>query len=165
MGCRNPWRMSVDQATGFVYWGEVGPDAGGDGPRGYDEINQARRAGNFGWPYFVGNNQAYFDYDYETMKVGTVFDVNAPINESPNNTGEKLLPPAQPALVWYPGAASNEFPELGSVDERPARGRSITSRTISSPRPSSRRDSTACCSSMNGVVTGSNSSISMTTFR
>ena len=31
MGCRNPWRMSVDQATGIVYWGEVGPDAGGDG--------------------------------------------------------------------------------------------------------------------------------------
>ena len=42
MGCRNPWRLSIDRATGFVYWGEVGPDAGGDGPRGprgYDEIN------------------------------------------------------------------------------------------------------------------------------
>ena len=116
MGCRNPWRMSVDQATGFVYWGEVGPDAGSDGPRGprgYDEINQARRAGNFGWPYFVGNNFAYYDYDYEAGKVGALFDVNAPINESPNNTGEKLLPPAQPALIWYPGAASKEFPELG----------------------------------------------------
>ena len=117
MGCRNPWRMSVDPATGFVYWGEVGPDAGSDGPRGprgYDEINQARRAGNFGWPYFVGNNQAYFDYDFETGKVGTLFDVQAPINESPNNTGQKLLPPAQPALIWYPSAASNEFPELAS---------------------------------------------------
>ncbi|RYD61537.1 MAG: glycosyl hydrolase, partial [Verrucomicrobiaceae bacterium] len=27
MGCRNPWRMSVDSKTGYVYWGEVGPDA------------------------------------------------------------------------------------------------------------------------------------------
>jgi cytochrome c len=117
MGCRNPWRMSVDMATGFVYWGEVGPDAGGDGPRGprgYDEINQARRAGNFGWPYFVGNNFAYFDHDYETGKVGAMFDVNAPMNESPNNTGETRLPPAQPALIWYPSGASQEFPELAS---------------------------------------------------
>ena len=27
MGCRNPWRMTVDSKSGFVYWGEVGPDA------------------------------------------------------------------------------------------------------------------------------------------
>ena len=25
MGMRNPWRVSVDSRTGFVYWGEVGP--------------------------------------------------------------------------------------------------------------------------------------------
>jgi hypothetical protein len=31
MGCRNPWRMNVDQTTGIVYWGDVGPDAGGEG--------------------------------------------------------------------------------------------------------------------------------------
>lgn len=116
MGCRNPWRMNVDSATGFVYWGDVGPDAGGDnprGPRGYDEINQARRAGNFGWPYFVGNNFAYADVDFATGTIGPKFDANAPVNESPNNTGEKLLPPAEPALIYYPGAASAEFPELG----------------------------------------------------
>src|SRR6185295_16289890 len=55
MGCRNPWRINVDEKTGIVYWGEVGPDAGGDGPRGprgYDEINQAKGPGNFGWPFF-----------------------------------------------------------------------------------------------------------------
>ena len=83
MGCRNPWRMSVDQATGIVYWGEVGPDAGGDGPRGprgYDEINQARRAGNFGWPYFIGNNFAYHDYDYATKTAGAAFDPARPRN-------------------------------------------------------------------------------------
>jgi len=116
MGCRNPWRMNVDAKTGYVYWGEVGPDAGGDGPRGprgYDEINQARRAGNFGWPYFVGNNQAYSDVDFATGTIGLKFDPQAPVNESPNNTGEKRLPPAQPALIYYPGASSPEFPELG----------------------------------------------------
>ncbi|MDO8629917.1 MAG: PQQ-dependent sugar dehydrogenase, partial [Phycisphaerales bacterium] len=97
MGCRNPWRMSVDQRTGIVYWGEVGPDAGGDGPRGprgYDEINQARKAGNFGWPHFVGNNFAYADFDFATKRLGAKYDARAPINSSPNNTGALVLPPA-----------------------------------------------------------------------
>jgi cytochrome c len=29
MGCRNPFRISIDQRNGYLYWGEVGPDAGG----------------------------------------------------------------------------------------------------------------------------------------
>ena len=49
MGNRNPYRISVDQKNSFLYWGEVGPDSNIDslqsrGPRGYDEINQARKA-------------------------------------------------------------------------------------------------------------------------
>ena len=64
MGNRNPYRISVDKKNGFLYWGEVGPDANNDsletrGPRGYDEVNQARKAGYFGWPLFVGNNYPY----------------------------------------------------------------------------------------------------------
>ena len=116
MGCRNPWRMSVDQATGIVYWGEVGPDAGGDGPRGargYDEINQAKKAGNFGWPYFVGNNFPYHHYDYATHKIGALFDPAHPRNESVNNTGAKDLPPATPAFIYYPYGASEQFPVVG----------------------------------------------------
>ena len=27
MGNRNPFRISIDQKTGYLYWGEVGPDA------------------------------------------------------------------------------------------------------------------------------------------
>jgi cytochrome c len=117
MGCRNPWRMTVDQKTGFVYWGDVGPDAGGDGPRGsrgYDEINQARRAGNFGWPYFVGNNFPYADYDFATKTIGPLYDPGRPTNASPNNTGLKILPPAQPAFIYWPYGVSEEFPMLGS---------------------------------------------------
>ena len=115
MGCRNPWRMSVDQKTGFVYWGEVGPDAGGDGkrgPRGYDEINQAKKSGNFGWPYFIGKNFAYPDFDYATKTVGKLFDPAHPINEGPNNTGLRDLPPATPAFLFWPYGAS-EFGEGG----------------------------------------------------
>jgi len=117
MGCRNPWRMSVDERTGFVYWGEVGPDAGGDterGPRGYDELNQAKAAGNFGWPYFVGNNFAYAEHDFASSENGPRYDPLQPINNSPNNTGRKVLPPAQPALIYWPYGASTEFPILGS---------------------------------------------------
>lgn len=116
MGCRNPYRISVDPATSILYWGEIGPDAGTDspqGPRGYDEFNQAKKAGNYGWPYFVGNNKPYFEYDFETKKIGSLFDPNAPVNNSPYNTGMKNLPPAQKAMIWYPYNLSSEFPALG----------------------------------------------------
>ncbi len=117
MGCRNPWRISLDQRSGFLYWGDVGPDAGGNndrGPRGYDEVNQARAAGNFGWPYFIGNNFAYSMIDFETGKIGPPQDPSQPINESINNTGSRQLPPAQPAMIYYPSATSPDFPEVGS---------------------------------------------------
>ena len=117
MGCRNPYRISVDMETSILYWGEVGPDAGEDskhGPRGYDEFNQARKAGNFGWPYFVGNNKAYNDSDFATKAIGALYDANAPVNVSPNNTGIQKLPPATPAMIWYPYANSAEFPMLGN---------------------------------------------------
>jgi len=114
MGCRNPYRISVDSRTGYLYWGEVGPDAGDSdslrGPRGYDEVNQAKKAGFFGWPYFVGNNYSYARYDFATKKVLKKWDPNAPVNESPNNTGKRELPPATPAFIWYPYAKSEEFP-------------------------------------------------------
>lgn len=119
MGNRNPYRISVDRKTGFLYWGEVGPDAADDsldtrGPRGYDELNQARKAGFFGWPLFVGNNQPYREYDYSNGRSGEPFDPKMPINDSRNNTGLRELPPATPAMIWYPYAVSAEFPELGT---------------------------------------------------
>src|SRR3989449_5806204 len=106
MGCRNPFRMAVDEATGWLYWGEVGPDAQSDvssrGPKGYDEWDQARSAGNYGWPYFVANNKAYIDYDFATGTSGAAFNPSAPVNNSPNNTGITNLPAARPAWIWYP---------------------------------------------------------------
>jgi cytochrome c len=119
MGNRNPYRISVDKKNGFLYWGEVGPDANDDslathGPRGYDEVNQARKAGNFGYPYFVGDNYPYREYNYATGAAGDAFDPTHVVNNSRNNTGLKVLPNAQPAFIWYPYAASPQFPELGS---------------------------------------------------
>ena len=116
MGCRNPYRISVDPATSIVYWGEIGPDSGTDGeqgPRGYDEFNQAKKPGNYGWPFFVGDSKPYHQYDFATKAVGSLFDPNAPVNNSPNNTGAKQLPPTTKAMVWYPYNKSDEFPDLG----------------------------------------------------
>ncbi|MGB3467870.1 MAG: PQQ-dependent sugar dehydrogenase [Cyclobacteriaceae bacterium] len=117
MGCRNPYRIAVDQKRNWLFWGEVGPDAGSDkegrGPKGHDEINLAREAGNYGWPYFVGDNKAYNRYNFQTKRSGPLFDKNAPQNRSVNNTGLELLPPAQSALIWYPYGYSSEFPMLG----------------------------------------------------
>ncbi|HKP32417.1 MAG TPA: PQQ-dependent sugar dehydrogenase, partial [Chitinophagaceae bacterium] len=119
MGNRNPYRISVDKKTGFLYWGEVGPDAGSDsldtrGPKGYDELNQARNAGYFGWPLFVGNNYPYRQYDYASGKSGAAYDPQKPVNNSRNNTGITDLPAVQPAFIWYPYDNSKEFPQLGN---------------------------------------------------
>lgn len=117
MGDRNPWRVSVDSKTGYLYWGEVGPDASVDsvwGPRGYDEFNQAKKAGYFGWPYFIGDNKPYVKYDYAKNTYGETFNPDHPVNNSPNNTGLRELPPAQKAFIWYPYGTSDSFPLLGS---------------------------------------------------
>ena len=119
MGHRNPYRISVDPKKGYVYWGDVGPDARIDsmetrGPRGYDEMNQAREAGNFGWPLFVADNKPYRSYDYATGESGDAFDPEKPINDSKNNTGLRELPKAMPAYGFYPYVASQEFPQTGT---------------------------------------------------
>lgn len=118
MGCRNPFRISVDKPTGTLYWGDVGPDAQGPnpdrGPAGFDEINRTTTAGNFGWPFFMADNKPYRARDFQAKTNGAAFDVNRPANLSPNNTGLKELPPAQPAWMAYPYAPSTRFPEVGS---------------------------------------------------
>lgn len=113
MGTRNPYRISVDQHTGYLYWGDVGPDASNDdpkrGPRGYDEVNQARKAGYFGYPLFIADNKPYIAFNFADSTSGKPFDPAAPVNDSPHNTGLKKLPPAQPAYIYYPYADSPDF--------------------------------------------------------
>ncbi|OZI05148.1 PKD domain-containing protein, partial [Siphonobacter sp. BAB-5385] len=116
MGCRNPFRVSVDPKNSFVYWGDVGPDTqvpAEEGTMSYDEINQARKPGFFGYPYFLGNNEAFPKYDFATKKEGPKQDPAHPVNRSPNNTGVKELPPAQPAMIWYGKGPSKRWPMVG----------------------------------------------------
>lgn len=129
MGCRNPFRISIDKKNGYLYWGDVGPDAKefkeSRGPAGMDEVNQARQAGNFGWPYFIGENKAYWIRDFK-LSTNTVFkakfDPAKPSNRSPNNTGLKRLPPAQPAMIFYPHGPSAKFPVVNGDGGRTAMG-------------------------------------------
>jgi cytochrome c len=117
MGCRNPFRLSVDPKTDWLYFGDVGPNVEretGISPEGYDEINQAPRAGNYGWPFCTGPNAPFTQYDFATKKVGPRWDLTNLVNPSQNNTGIKKLPSPIPALIWYATGPSKEFPELGS---------------------------------------------------
>ena len=113
MGHRNPFRIQVDAETGWLYNGEVGPDAGGEnanrGPRGYDELNQIREAGNLGWPYCIADNKAYSNWDFGTQTQSGFFNCSGtggvndgPLNDSAWNTGKPNTPPTTGALLWWP---------------------------------------------------------------
>lgn len=130
MGFRNPFRFSIDDATGWLYVGEYGPDAAAAsesrGPGGLVEVNQIREAGNYGWPYCTGPNLAYRDYDFATGASGPAFDCAAPVNESPRNTGLRELPPAQHPWIWYDGGTvhynGKSTDEFGNGGEAPMGG-------------------------------------------
>lgn len=117
MGFRNPFRFNVDKATGVVYLADYGPDAGSAnplrGPENTVEYNRITKAGYFGWPYCIGNNTPYTEYDFATGKSGKTFDCAHPVNDAPLNTGQQHLPPAQPAWIWNHYAGNPQFPQLG----------------------------------------------------
>jgi cytochrome c len=123
MGTRNAFRLTVDNPTGWVIWGEVGPDANADvanrGRMGHDELNLAVKPGFFGWPYCNGNQFAYNNVDYSgaTGVPGAKFDCALPVNNSPNNTGVSKLPPSQAPVAWYAGNNRTDFKNLGDGAE------------------------------------------------
>ncbi|MDI3403996.1 ThuA domain-containing protein [Streptomyces cavernicola] len=126
MGMRNPFRITTDPLSGALLVADYGPDARtadpDRGPEGTVEYNRITKAGNYGWPYCIGNNTPFNDYDFATKTSGEKFDCAKPVNDSPNNTGLNELPPVQPALVWYAYSASAEFPELGTGGGGPMSG-------------------------------------------
>jgi PKD repeat protein/glucose/arabinose dehydrogenase/type 1 glutamine amidotransferase len=132
MGLRNPSRLSIDPKTDIPYSGWVGPDAGSPnrelGPSTYETLSQIDHAGNYGWPYCMGNKQAYRDRvpgntPRTTPADGYVpggpasggtegwYDCDNLHNDSPNNTGLTVLPhetgtgmdagKVRPVNIWY----------------------------------------------------------------
>lgn len=117
MGLRNPFRYSIDRFN-RVWLGDVGPDAALDdplrGPRGYDELNRIATAGNYGWPYCLGPNLPFVDYDFATMRSAAPYSCANPINDSPHNGGLRRLPPARPSVLHYEAeAAPVQWPAIG----------------------------------------------------
>lgn len=122
MGNRNPFRISVDPKTRYLYWGEVGPDAGSPdpkrGPAGFDEVNQARKAGFFGWPYFVADNKPYVKIDFvdrqKWVDAKTAYDAakKAATNGAPVTVPK---PPAWPANDFMPVLFDAQKPVNRSV--------------------------------------------------
>lgn len=96
MGHRNPYTISVDDVTGWLAWGDVGPDGVGT----TEEYNLVSHPGFMGWPYFVGAIENP-NYVFKLAK-----DPAAPMNTSANNTGVQKLPPAQAAIYGYSQSAA-----------------------------------------------------------
>ncbi|MDQ7803533.1 PQQ-dependent sugar dehydrogenase [Amycolatopsis sp. A133] len=118
MGERNPFRMGLDPKTGYPLVANYGPDAGSAnpnrGPQNTVEWDVVSKPGNAGWPYCIGPNLPYNQYNFATGASGAKFDcAGGPTNSSPNNTGLTKLPPAIPAQVYYHYQADPaHFPQL-----------------------------------------------------
>ena len=160
MGFRNPFRISVDKETGYVYVGDYGPDAGGPsatrGPGGQVEYSVLRAPGNFGWPYCTGDNDAFNDYDFATGQSGALFNCAAPANASPNNTGRQSLPPSHAAGHLVRQRRSRGRPRCSpAARSRRWAARSTTTTPPIRPRPSSPPTTTTTGSRTSGGATGS----------
>ncbi|MDG0995021.1 MAG: PQQ-dependent sugar dehydrogenase [Akkermansiaceae bacterium] len=91
MGLRNPYRITLNQKTGTLYWSEVAPDKKPTG----EEINQAKTAGYYGWPYVITDTKVFNDLK------GKAFDPKNLKNTSKNNTGITKLPVPREPLHFY----------------------------------------------------------------
>ncbi|WP_062428495.1 carbohydrate-binding protein [Herbidospora daliensis] len=129
MGFRNPFRMSVDKATGVVYLGDYGPDSGSSnssrGPSGQVEFNRVTGPGFFGWPYCTGSNstnETYNEWNFSTNSTGNKYNCSGgATNNSFRNTGIQTLPAAKPAWIRYAGDSGSPS-EFGSGSESPMGG-------------------------------------------
>ncbi|NBE84656.1 RICIN domain-containing protein [Micromonospora rubida] len=129
MGFRNPFRLSVDKATGIVHLGDYGPDAGTTsatrGPSGQVEFDRITGPGNYGWPYCTGTNTAtetYNEWDFAAGTGGAKYDCGGgPTNNSFRNTGLGKLPAAKQSWIRYGGDAGTP-PEFGGGSESPMGG-------------------------------------------
>ncbi len=83
-GHRNSQGFDWHPRTGRLVATEHGP-SGGDGPRGFDEVNVVREGGNYGWPEVYGSDHGRFD--------------------RPAIVYEEAIAPAGGSFVTLPGSA------------------------------------------------------------
>jgi len=79
IGYRNPWRMSFDPLTGFLYVGDVGQDQ-------YEEVSVITNGANAGWAYYEGNHWAKSLYlTASTILTNPPPGLTVPIQEYPHS--------------------------------------------------------------------------------
>ena len=75
-GFRSNYRFEVDEASGALIVGNVGPDAraadANRGPEGFNEVEVVPAGGgtDHGWPRCIAANKAYKDYNWATATSG-----------------------------------------------------------------------------------------------
>jgi glucose/arabinose dehydrogenase len=141
MGVRNLYSIDVDDKTDKIAASWVGPDQGTNsvvwGPAKTENAVLINSAGNYGWPFCMGNGQAYRaklpsntggGLPAPAGHLGTVpgsdpaagmggggfWDCDNPDgipNDSPYNNGLDRIPAARPTNIWYgPQGGCYDFP-------------------------------------------------------
>lgn len=81
IGYRNPWRMSFDPATGYLYVADVGQDL-------YEEVSVVTNGANAGWAYYEGKQLAKPLYPSQsTILTNPPAGLLMPIQDYPHGSG------------------------------------------------------------------------------
>jgi glucose/arabinose dehydrogenase len=81
IGYRNPWRMSFDPATGYLYVADVGQDF-------YEEVSVITNGANAGWSYYEGAHLAKPLYpSAPNIYTNPPAGLTQPIQEYPHGSG------------------------------------------------------------------------------
>jgi glucose/arabinose dehydrogenase len=99
VGLRNPWRYSIDPATGILYCGDVGQDQ-------YEEVDIINKGGNYGWATWEGSNSppSGVSTNGQPMPINPIFPIYAYAHSSLGGPGNCVI-----GGVVYHG---NRFPNL-----------------------------------------------------
>ena len=121
MGFRNPFRIHIDQKTGWILMGDYGPDAGSTDPNRGPQGSVSERGQAAGQlrlavlhPRERPVPQHHLHGDAGAGTNNGPYNCTAPVNNSPNNTGLTNLPPARrPRCGWATRETDTRFPDLG----------------------------------------------------
>ena len=158
MGFRNPFRFAVNRENGDIYLADYSPDNPEPnplrGPAGHGKWTVLREPGNYGWPYCATAELPYVDYDFATGQSGATFDCANPVNESPNNTGRRELPPMTQPDGLVPRHPVARVPGARHGRRRPDGRSRLRLRPARAARGTGGRSTTtACRSSSSGPAT------------
>ena len=127
MGVRNDYTIHIDKKTDAITTAWVGPDQGNDsttwGPAKTENATMMNAAGNYGWPFCQAGNRWGYRGKLPSPtgggqpaplgfpgtvgggadgQTGGFFDCRGEVlNNSPYNTGLKMIPAPKPVNIWY----------------------------------------------------------------